>query len=193
MGKTVRSIFIFASVLTACAMTTSALADPILECGLLVGENLAVGDCLRTQLDISYRAMIEAKELALGTAHQLDEGTGTEVAVLGLESCSRHGRPIATSSVRPSACSPGMRRRRRRRSSPVRSGSLARVPTPCCACRAGAAEPPHCRAQILVHRLEQLPQDDGRHLDGYPLRAIPVHPPAADHIPSSAGRCRGVG
>ena len=55
------------------------------------------------------------------------------------------------------------------------------------------SEPPHCRAQILVHRLEQLPQDDGRHLDGYPLRAIPVHPPAADHIPSSAGRCRGVG
>ena len=37
-GKTVRSIFIFASVLTACAMTTSALADPILECGLLGGR-----------------------------------------------------------------------------------------------------------------------------------------------------------
>jgi uncharacterized protein YecT (DUF1311 family) len=85
MGKTVRSIFIFASVLTACAMTKSALADPILECGLLAGKNIAVGDCLRTQLDISYRAMLEAQELALTTARQLDERTGTEVAVLGLE------------------------------------------------------------------------------------------------------------
>jgi uncharacterized protein YecT (DUF1311 family) len=66
-------------------MVKGALADPILECGLLAGEDIAVGDCLRTQLDISYRAMIEAQELALGTAHQLDERTGTEVAVLGLE------------------------------------------------------------------------------------------------------------
>jgi uncharacterized protein YecT (DUF1311 family) len=69
----VRSIFVFASVLAGCALAPGALADPILECGL------------RTQLDISYRAMIEAQELALGTAHQLDERTGTEVAVLGLE------------------------------------------------------------------------------------------------------------
>jgi uncharacterized protein YecT (DUF1311 family) len=66
-------------------MVKGALADPILECGLLAGEDIAVGDCLRTQLDISYRAMIEAQELALGTAHQLDERTGTELAVLGLE------------------------------------------------------------------------------------------------------------
>jgi uncharacterized protein YecT (DUF1311 family) len=66
-------------------MVKGALADPILECGLLAGEDITVGDCLRTQLDISYRAMIEAQELALGTARQLDERTGTEVAVLGLE------------------------------------------------------------------------------------------------------------
>ena len=38
-------------------MVKGALADPILECGLLAGEDIAVGDCLRTQLDISYRAM----------------------------------------------------------------------------------------------------------------------------------------
>jgi uncharacterized protein YecT (DUF1311 family) len=81
----VRSIFLFAFVLAACAMAKGALADPILECGLLAGENIAVADCLRTQLDISDRAMIEAQELALGTARQLDERTGTEVAVLGLE------------------------------------------------------------------------------------------------------------
>jgi uncharacterized protein YecT (DUF1311 family) len=81
----VRSIFLFAFVLTASAMVKDAGADPILECGLLAGENIAVGDCLRTQLDISYRAMIEAQELALGTARELDERTGTEVAVLGLE------------------------------------------------------------------------------------------------------------
>jgi uncharacterized protein YecT (DUF1311 family) len=49
------------------------------------GENIAGADCLRTQLDISDRAMIEAQELVLGTARQVDERTGTEVAVLGLE------------------------------------------------------------------------------------------------------------
>jgi uncharacterized protein YecT (DUF1311 family) len=81
----VRSIFVFGSVLAACAMTKSALADPILECGVLAGDSIAVNDCLRTQLEISYRAMIEAQELARGTAHQLDERTGTEVAVLGLD------------------------------------------------------------------------------------------------------------
>jgi hypothetical protein len=66
-------------------MAPGALADPILECGLLAGEKIAVGDCLRTQLDISHRAMIEAQDLALGRARQLDGRTGTEVAVLGLE------------------------------------------------------------------------------------------------------------
>jgi uncharacterized protein YecT (DUF1311 family) len=57
----------------------------ILECGVLAGDNIAVGDCLRIQLDLSHRAMIVAQELALGTARQLEEWTGTEVAVLGLE------------------------------------------------------------------------------------------------------------
>jgi uncharacterized protein YecT (DUF1311 family) len=80
-----RSIFLFAFLFAGSAMVKAALADPILECGLLAGEDITVGDCLRTQLDISYRAMIEAQELALGTARQLDERTGTEVAVLGLE------------------------------------------------------------------------------------------------------------
>jgi uncharacterized protein YecT (DUF1311 family) len=82
----VRSILLFAFLFAGSAMVKSAaLADPILECGLLAGEDLAMNECLRTQLDISYRAMIEAQELALGTARQLDERTGTEVAVLGLE------------------------------------------------------------------------------------------------------------
>jgi uncharacterized protein YecT (DUF1311 family) len=81
----VRSTFPFASVLAVLAMTGSASADPILECRVLAGDDIAVEDCLRTQLDISYRAMTEAQELARGTALQLDERTGTEVAVLGLE------------------------------------------------------------------------------------------------------------
>jgi len=54
-------------------MAQGALADPILECGLLAGENIPVADCLRTQLHISDRAKIEAQEPALGTARQLDE------------------------------------------------------------------------------------------------------------------------
>ena len=33
----------------------------------------------------------------------------------------------------------------------------------------------------------------GGTLTGYPLRAIPVHPPAADHLPAFAGRFRGTG
>ena len=66
-------------------MTGSAWADPILECSVLVGDAIAVDDCLRTQLDISYRAMVEAQDLARSAARQLDERTGTEVAVLGVE------------------------------------------------------------------------------------------------------------
>jgi uncharacterized protein YecT (DUF1311 family) len=52
---------------------------------VLAGDAIAVDDCLRTQLDISYRAMIEAQDVARGAARQLDERSGTEVAVLGLE------------------------------------------------------------------------------------------------------------
>jgi hypothetical protein len=71
----VRSIFFFAFVLAASATVRGALADPIMECGVLAGDNIAVDDCLRTQLDISYRAMIEAQELARGAAGQLDKQT----------------------------------------------------------------------------------------------------------------------
>jgi uncharacterized protein YecT (DUF1311 family) len=81
----VRSIFPWAFVLATIAMTGSAWADPILECRVLAGDDIAVDDCLRTQLDISERAMTEAQELARGAARQLDERTGTEVAMLGLE------------------------------------------------------------------------------------------------------------
>ena len=80
-----RAIFPFASGLAAIALAGSAWADPILECRVLAGDDIALGDCLRTQLDISYRAMVEAEDLARGVARQLDERTGTEVAVLGLE------------------------------------------------------------------------------------------------------------
>jgi hypothetical protein len=41
----VRSIFFFAFVLAASAMVRGALADPIMECGVLAGDNIAVDDC----------------------------------------------------------------------------------------------------------------------------------------------------
>jgi uncharacterized protein YecT (DUF1311 family) len=85
----VRVIFPFASVLAALVVSGSARGDPILECRVLTGEQMAVEDCLRTQLDISYRAMSEAQDLARGAARQLDERSGTEAAVLGLEA-SQH-------------------------------------------------------------------------------------------------------
>jgi uncharacterized protein YecT (DUF1311 family) len=81
----VRSIFPFASVLAIIAMTGQAWADPILECRVLAGDDIAIRDCLRTQLDISSRAMIEAQELARGAAQQLDVGTGAEAALRGVE------------------------------------------------------------------------------------------------------------
>ena len=80
-----RAIVPFASVLALMAMAGSAWADPILECRVLAGDDIAVRDCLRTQLDISYRAMIEAQDLARGAARQLDERSGTEAAVGGGE------------------------------------------------------------------------------------------------------------
>ena len=48
--------------------------------------------------------------------------------------------------------------------------------------RDGPAIPLLVQAQLLMHRFEQLPRDDGGHADGYPLGAIPVHPPAADQL-----------
>jgi uncharacterized protein YecT (DUF1311 family) len=81
----VRSIVPCAFVLAAIAMTGSASADPILECRVLGGDDIALRDCLRTQLDISYRALTEAQDLARDAARQLDQRTGTEAAVLGVE------------------------------------------------------------------------------------------------------------
>jgi uncharacterized protein YecT (DUF1311 family) len=85
----VRALFALAPVLTAAAMSTSAAADPILECRVLAGDDIALAECLRTQLDISSRAMTEAQELARGAASQLDERTGTEGTVLGLEAAQQ--------------------------------------------------------------------------------------------------------
>ena len=84
-----RAIFPFASALAIIAMTGSASADPILECRVLAGDDIAVRDCLRTQLDISYRAMTEAQELARGAAQQLDVRIGAEAALRGVEA-SQH-------------------------------------------------------------------------------------------------------
>ena len=76
-------------MVAAIAVGGSARADPIPECRVLAGDDVAVRDCLRTQLDVSSRAMTEAQDLARGAAQQLDERTGTEAAVLGLEA-SQH-------------------------------------------------------------------------------------------------------
>jgi uncharacterized protein YecT (DUF1311 family) len=81
----VRPILALGCMLVAVAIGGSASADPVLECRVLGGDDLALQECLRTQLDISYRAMTEAQDLARGAAQQLDEQTGTEVAMLGLE------------------------------------------------------------------------------------------------------------
>lgn len=84
-----RAVHALASVLTAAAISASASADPILECRALAGDDMALEECLQTQLDISSRAMTEAQELARGAARQLDERTGTEGAVLGLEAAQQ--------------------------------------------------------------------------------------------------------
>ena len=84
-----RPVHALTSMLTAAAMSASASANPILECRALAGDDLALEECLRTQSDISSRAMTEAQELARGAARQLDERTGTEGAVLGLEAAQQ--------------------------------------------------------------------------------------------------------
>jgi uncharacterized protein YecT (DUF1311 family) len=85
----VRAVHAFTSALAAAALSASASADPILECRALAGDDLALEECLQTQLDISSRAMTEAQELARGAARQLDERTGTEGAVLGVEAAQQ--------------------------------------------------------------------------------------------------------
>jgi uncharacterized protein YecT (DUF1311 family) len=81
----VRSILPGAFALAILAVTGSASADPILECRVLGDDDIALRDCLRAQLDISYRALMEAQDLARDAARQLDQRTGTEAAVLGIE------------------------------------------------------------------------------------------------------------
>ena len=50
-----------------------------------------------------------------------------------------------------------------------------------------------CRRSFSCTVFEQLPRDDGGHVDRYPLRAIPVDPPAADHLLAFAGGFGGSG
>jgi uncharacterized protein YecT (DUF1311 family) len=85
----VRSIFPLAFVLATLATSGSVQADPVLECRVLAGDDIALRDCLRTQLDISYRAMVQAQELARGTARGIDDQTGREIALRGVEA-SQH-------------------------------------------------------------------------------------------------------
>ena len=127
-----RSIFLFASVLAACALAPGALADPILECGLLAGEKIAGRTVCAPSSTSVIAPLIEAQDLALGRARQLDERTGTEVAVLGVEASQQAWEAYRDVECQTLGVSLVMQRRRKRRSSPVRSGSPAHVPTPCC-------------------------------------------------------------
>jgi uncharacterized protein YecT (DUF1311 family) len=70
-------------VLLAAVPAGSAHADPILECRVLAGGD-AAGECLRTQLEVSYRAMNQGLDLARAAAEELDQASGGD-AVLGLE------------------------------------------------------------------------------------------------------------
>jgi hypothetical protein len=54
-------------------MAKVARADPILECGLLAGENIAVSDCLRTQL----RDREEVPAFGLGSELRRDAAAPT--------------------------------------------------------------------------------------------------------------------
>lgn len=84
-----RLILPLAFLLASLAVSGAVRADPVLECRVLAGDDIAVRDCLRTQLDISYRAMMDAQALARGAARQIDDRTGTEVALRGVEA-SQH-------------------------------------------------------------------------------------------------------
>ena len=44
-----------------------------------------------------------------------------------------------------------------------------------------------------MHRFEQLARDDGGYVDRDPLRAIAIHPPAADQLLAFTGRFGGRG
>jgi uncharacterized protein YecT (DUF1311 family) len=80
-----RLIILAVALVGTSAVAGSAQADPILECRVLAGDDAAVSDCLRTQLEVSYRAMNEALGLARAAAEDVDRAAGGQAAVLGLE------------------------------------------------------------------------------------------------------------
>lgn len=84
-----RSIMFPLGLLGALAASGGAAADPVLECRVLTSEDATVDDCLRTQLEVSYRAMNDALDLARAAAQELDRITGGERAILAVES-SQH-------------------------------------------------------------------------------------------------------
>jgi uncharacterized protein YecT (DUF1311 family) len=67
------------------AWAGGAAADPILECGLMTEGASELGECLNGQLEVSRGAMNEALALARGGAQELDQASGRDAAVLGIE------------------------------------------------------------------------------------------------------------
>ena len=67
------------------ALAGAAVADPILECGVTIGPDGDVAGCLNRQLEVATAAMDQALSLARGAATKIDQVSGGQLAVLGLE------------------------------------------------------------------------------------------------------------
>lgn len=78
-----------AGVIASLGVASAAVADPILECGLMTEGQGSLLDCLNGQLEVTYGAMNEAMAMARAAAQEIDRVSGGDAAVLGVEA-SQH-------------------------------------------------------------------------------------------------------
>ena len=81
-----RRLSLALAALLIAGLAVPVRADPLLECGVMIGEEAAeLNACLSAQLEVSSGAMDEALALARARAEALDAAAGGDAAVLGVE------------------------------------------------------------------------------------------------------------
>jgi uncharacterized protein YecT (DUF1311 family) len=95
-----RRLSLALAALLIAGLAGAARADPLLECGVMIGDQAAeLNACLSAQLKVSSGAMDEALALARARAEALDAAAGGDAAVLGVEASQQ-----AFEAYRDTAC-----------------------------------------------------------------------------------------
>jgi uncharacterized protein YecT (DUF1311 family) len=94
-----RRLSLALAALLIAGLAGAARADPLLECGVMIGDAAELNACLSAQLEVSSGALDEALALARARAEALDAAAGGDAAVLGVEASQQ-----AFEAYRDTAC-----------------------------------------------------------------------------------------